>query len=243
MDKILLSPQDLHDAVSAVLFDIITIRRAVSSEDWEDIKEEILNFVEYTDEEFEDEFSGYECEEEDTTSVFPEPIAEIAGMFGAYNCESWVDECDHTTHVYRFVINDCGDDVERCERRLLADGFKPEIAGSLSGTQAEFTIADSMENEPESKPDTRAERRKATAHKVNQRESLMHSLGKKAGSLYNKRRQKIDRSAGYMRNGNVSRYAETKPTQKTNNRKGYGKSRNLSRRDVRYMAMTDFEEE
>lgn len=91
--------------------------------------------------------------------------------------------------------------------------------------------------------DTRAERRKATARKVNQREALMHSLGKKAGSLYNKRRQKIDRSAGYMRSGNVSRYAETKPTQKTNNRKGYGKVKNLSPHDARYLAMTDFEEE
>lgn len=91
--------------------------------------------------------------------------------------------------------------------------------------------------------DTRAERRKATARKVNQREALIHSLGKKAGSLYNKRRQKIDRSAGYMRSGNVSRYVETKPTQKTNNRNGYGKSRNPSRRDARYLAMTDFEDE
>lgn len=83
--------------------------------------------------------------------------------------------------------------------------------------------------------DTRAERRKATARKVNQREALMHSLGK--------RHQKIDRSAGYMRSGNVSRYVETKPTQKTNNRNGYGKSRNPSRRDARYLAMTDFEDE
>lgn len=82
--------------------------------------------------------------------------------------------------------------------------------------------------------DTRAERRKATARKVNQREALMHSLGK--------RRQKIDRSSGYMRSGNVSRYVETKPTQKTNNRKGYGKVKNLSPHDARYLAMTDFEE-
>ena len=90
--------------------------------------------------------------------------------------------------------------------------------------------------------DTRAERRKATARKVNQREALMHSLGKKAGSFH-KRHQKIDRSAGYMRSGNVSRYVETKPTQKTNNRKGYGKVKNLSPHDARYLAMTDFEEE
>ncbi len=56
MDKILLSPQDLHDAVSAVLSDIITIRRAVSPEDWEQVKEELQNLIEYTDEEFEEEY-------------------------------------------------------------------------------------------------------------------------------------------------------------------------------------------
>ena len=162
MDKILLLPQDLHDAVSAVLSDISTIRYAVSDEQWAKVAEEIVGFVK--------DFPVYEysaAEEEDTP----------------------------------------------------------------------------MENEPESKPDTRAERRKATARKVNQREALMHSLGKKAGSLYNKRRQKIDRSAGYMRSGNVSRYVETKPTQKTNNRKVYGKVKNLSPHDARYLAMTDFEEE
>lgn len=174
---------------------------------------------------------------------FPQAIAEIARLFGAYDYESWVDVDDHTTPVYRFVINDCGANVDSCERRLLAAGFQPEIAGSFSCTRAEFTIHDTMGNEPEYKPDTRAERRKATARKVNQREALMHSLGKKAGSLYNKRRQKIDRSTGYMRSGNVSRYAETKPTQKTNNRKGYGKVKNLSPHDARYLAMTDFEEE
>lgn len=154
MDKILLLPQDLHDAVSAVLSDISTIRYAVSDEQWAKVAEEIVGFVK--------DFPVYEysaAEEEDTP----------------------------------------------------------------------------MENEPESKPDTRAERRKATARKVNQREALMHSLGK--------RRQKIDRSSGYMRSGNVSRYVETKPTQKTNNRKGYGKVKNLSPHDARYLAMTDFEEE
>lgn len=162
MSEILLSPHDLHDAVSAVLSDISTIRYAVSDEQWAEVADEIVDFVK--------DFPVYEYEEAEEAS-------------------------------------------------------------------------DLVENEPESKPDTRAERRKATAHKVNQREALMHSLGKKAGSLHNKQRQKIDRSLGYMRSGNVSHYAETKPTQKTNNRKGYGKSRNLSRRDVRYMAMTDFEEE
>ena len=162
MSEILLSPHDLHDAVSAVLSDISTIRYAVSDEQWAEVADEIVGFVK--------DFPVYEYEEAEE-------------------------------------------------------------------------VPDLVENEPESKPDTRAERRKATVHKVNQREALMRSLGKKAGSLYSKRHQKIDRSAGYMRSGNVSRYAETKPTRKTNNRNGYGKSRDLSRHDARYLAATDFEEE
>lgn len=159
MDKILLSPQDLHDAVSAVLSDIITIRRAVSPEDWEQVKEELQNLIEYTDEEFEEEF-----EEE------PE------------------------------------DELQEIQPRGIAS------------------------------------RREATAHKLNQRGKIMRSLGQQSGSVYERHRRKIDRSIGYMRDGNVTHYVAVKPKRKTKHNP-YGKAKQLSRHDARYLATTDFEEE
>lgn len=55
---------------------------------------------------------------------------------------------------------------------------------------------------------TRAERIKNTEKKVKQRKKLLFKLGEQGGSVYEKHIAKIHKSAGYMRDGNVSHYAQ-----------------------------------
>lgn len=53
---------------------------------------------------------------------------------------------------------------------------------------------------------TRAERRELTERKVRQRERLADDLGLQQGTVYQKHREKISMSSGYMRDGNVTHY-------------------------------------
>ena len=66
----------------------------------------------------------------------------------------------------------------------------------------------------------RAERIRRKHKKIEQRVTLMHSLGMQAGTLYAKHRNKINASSGYMSTGNVSHYASTKRRKKFNRYKG-----------------------
>ncbi|MBQ9348589.1 MAG: hypothetical protein IJT94_14845, partial [Oscillibacter sp.] len=55
----------------------------------------------------------------------------------------------------------------------------------------------------------RAKRRKRTLLKQEKRLALMRALGMKGGMLYEKHRKKVQRSGGYMRDGNVSHFVST----------------------------------
>jgi hypothetical protein len=58
----------------------------------------------------------------------------------------------------------------------------------------------------------RAERRSRRKKKIAQRVQLMHDLGMQGGSLYEKHRNKIQHSAGYMSKGNVTHYVAAYPS-------------------------------
>lgn len=53
---------------------------------------------------------------------------------------------------------------------------------------------------------TRQERLDLTKRKVKQRERLAKNLGLQQGTLYQRHRDKISMSSGYMRDGNVTHY-------------------------------------
>lgn len=53
---------------------------------------------------------------------------------------------------------------------------------------------------------TKAERRYLTERKLRQRELLAKNLGLQQGTLYQRHRDKISMSSGYMRDGNVTHY-------------------------------------
>ena len=70
---------------------------------------------------------------------------------------------------------------------------------------------------------TRAQRRKNTYKKLKKREKMLETFGKRDGTLYEKHREKIDESLGYMRDGNVSHYANVgwkKTRTKNSSRRG-----------------------
>ena len=77
----------------------------------------------------------------------------------------------------------------------------------------------------------RADRRRLTRAKIERRRKLMKAYGQQGGTVYEKHRDKIDRSAGYLRDGNVTHYVAVGFRQKTRDRNRYGKVRFLSRRD------------
>ena len=78
-----------------------------------------------------------------------------------------------------------------------------------------------------------ARRREAAARKMRRRREMMRVHGQQGGLLYEKHRRKIDRSLGYMRDGNVSHYVSVGFRPKTKDRDRYGPARRLSRHDMR----------
>ncbi len=79
----------------------------------------------------------------------------------------------------------------------------------------------------------RGERRRRSRKKLLQREKMMRFFGQQGGLVYEKRRRKIDRSPGYMRDGNVSHFVSVGFSQKTRDRDRYGPAVLRSRRDER----------
>lgn len=69
----------------------------------------------------------------------------------------------------------------------------------------------------------RNDRRRKTHLKLMQRERLMAMLGLQGGTVYQRQRDKIAHSSGYMRTGNVSHFVCTKPRKKTRCRDRYGR--------------------
>ncbi len=61
----------------------------------------------------------------------------------------------------------------------------------------------------------RGERRRRSRRKILQREEMMRFFGQQSGLVYEKHRRKIDRSPGYMRDGNVSHYVSVGFSRKT----------------------------
>ena len=59
----------------------------------------------------------------------------------------------------------------------------------------------------------------------------MQAHGQQGGLLYEKHRKKIDRSAGYMRDGSVTHYVAVGFRPKTRDHRRYGAVRILSKRD------------
>lgn len=83
---------------------------------------------------------------------------------------------------------------------------------------------------------TRAERRNLTKRKLKQREKMKKDLGVQGGSLYEKHVEKVDKSLGYMRDGNVSHYVSCGFGVKTKNKNNeYGARHNYSPHDVRQL--------
>ena len=62
-----------------------------------------------------------------------------------------------------------------------------------------------------------------TSKKLYQRERLIKALGLQQGLTYEKHRNKIQRSLGYMRDGNVTHYVACGFRLKTRDRNRYGK--------------------
>lgn len=82
----------------------------------------------------------------------------------------------------------------------------------------------------------RAIRRELTEKKIKQREQLAKDLGLQQGSLYEKHREKIGHSAGYMRDGNVSHFVAVDQSIKTKNsasNQTYGARHNYSAHDLK----------
>jgi len=78
----------------------------------------------------------------------------------------------------------------------------------------------------------RNKRRRTTQLKVLQRKRLMSDLGLQGGCIYDRHREKIQRSCGYMRTGNVSHFVSTHPRRKTKSRDRYGTVYMPPKRDV-----------
>lgn len=87
---------------------------------------------------------------------------------------------------------------------------------------------------------SRDERRQRTTLKLKKRQRLMAMLGLQGGCVYEKHREKIGRSIGYMRSGNVSHFVSTKSRRKTRSRDQYGRVFTPPARDrVRLDCMDD----
>lgn len=78
----------------------------------------------------------------------------------------------------------------------------------------------------------RSLRRYLTQKKLSKRIKLISELGLRKGLLFAKHREKIIRSPGYMRDGNIAHYAGTTPSVKTRSRNRYGKVLRPPKRDL-----------
>lgn len=78
-----------------------------------------------------------------------------------------------------------------------------------------------------------ARRRETATRKMRKRSKMMRDHGKQSGLFYERHRQKIDQSLGYMRDGNVTHYVSVGYRPKTKDRNRYGPARRLSRHDAR----------
>ena len=90
----------------------------------------------------------------------------------------------------------------------------------------------------------RSERRSRARAAVERRERLLKALGLHGGTIYERHRQKVSRSGGYMRDGNVSHYAAIVPTSKkvkTRSRRQFWRTFYPSVRDKRHMAEDAYE--
>lgn len=78
----------------------------------------------------------------------------------------------------------------------------------------------------------RNKRRRTTQLKLLQRKRLMGDLGLQEGCVYDRHREKIQRSCGYMRTGNVRHFVCTHPRRKTKSRDRYGSVYTPPKRDI-----------
>ena len=89
---------------------------------------------------------------------------------------------------------------------------------------------------------TRGERRCRTARKIEKRERLKDAFGLRGGTLYERHQEKVGKSLGYMRDGNVTHFVRcgfgTKTRGRNTSRNGafkghYGKAMNYMPHDER----------
>jgi hypothetical protein len=81
---------------------------------------------------------------------------------------------------------------------------------------------------------TRAERRYIAELKMEKNKRLAKELGLQGGSVYEKHREKINKSFGYTKkSGNITHYVAAGNKPKTNNKKSYGSAQRLSTHDER----------
>ena len=85
----------------------------------------------------------------------------------------------------------------------------------------------------------RNERRYRVLQKLKQRKQLSNCLGFQGGLVYERHRDKISHSAGYMRKGHISHFIAVHPTIKTRSRNRYGRVINYSHRDAMRIAMME----
>ena len=69
-----------------------------------------------------------------------------------------------------------------------------------------------------------AERRELTKKAIAKRTKLLKSLGTQSGTIYEKHVAKINKSFGYMRDGNLTHYAACGFNEKTRSKSRRGKS-------------------
>ena len=76
---------------------------------------------------------------------------------------------------------------------------------------------------------TRLQRRKNTFKKQKKREKMLKIFGERGGTLYEKHREKIEKSTGFMRDGNVSHFVNVGlKKKKTKNTARHGTIKSLS---------------
>ena len=75
---------------------------------------------------------------------------------------------------------------------------------------------------------TRQERRDNTDKKLKQREKLLKDFGPNEGILFERHTQKVNKSLGYMKDGNTSHYVAVGRSKKTKNTARHGTPKNLS---------------
>ena len=77
----------------------------------------------------------------------------------------------------------------------------------------------------------RGKRRDNTDKRVKKREKLIDAFGLHGGAIYERHCKKIEKSRGYIRDGNVTHFVKCGFNEKTRDRNRYGKVLMLSHRD------------